>query len=168
MSNWNWGIEADASGGSIRSSTNLNEVERTNGALDVEPLAKFDQKLTSFGTVRARLGYTWNSGSTPILWYATGGWAWGNNQVTSTQFEITPFTSLSSSQTHSSGWTAGTGVEIALGSNWSVKGEYLYVDLGTKSYATTLITDDGALPGACSANVSVKFHTIRAGLNYRF
>jgi len=77
MSNWIWGIEADASGGSIRSSTNLNEVERTNGALDVEPLAKFDQMLTSFDTVRGRSGYTWNSGSTPILWYATGGWAWG-------------------------------------------------------------------------------------------
>jgi hypothetical protein len=59
-------------------------------------------------------------------------------------------------------------LEVALGGNWSFKGEYLYMDLGSKTYATALITDDGDLPGANVANVDLKIHTVRIGLNYRF
>ena len=33
------------------------------------------------------------------------------------------------------GWTAGTGAEISFG-NWSVKGEYLYYDLGDADFRT--------------------------------
>jgi len=29
------------------------------------------------------------------------------------------------------GWTVGGGVEYALGCGWSIRGEYLYVDLGS-------------------------------------
>jgi hypothetical protein len=50
----------------------------------------------------------------------------------------------------------------------SFKGEYLYMDLGNQNYATALITDDGALPGTNVANVDLKIHTVRIGLNYRF
>jgi opacity protein-like surface antigen len=48
------------------------------------------------------------------------------------------------------------------------KGEYLYMDLDNKTYATALITDDGALPRTRVANVDLKIHTVRIGLNYRF
>src|SRR5438094_4402893 len=58
VASWVWGIEADGSWGNIKSKTNLLETEP--GA--IETLAIFDQKLTSFGTVRGRLGYTWNWG----------------------------------------------------------------------------------------------------------
>jgi outer membrane immunogenic protein len=36
------------------------------------------------------------------------------------------------------GWTAGGGFEYALGRNWSVKVEYLYVNLGSVSVAGTV------------------------------
>lgn len=38
--------------------------------------------------------------------------------------------SISSTQ---AGWTVGAGFEYMVSRNWSVKGEYLYVDLGTAS-----------------------------------
>jgi opacity protein-like surface antigen len=37
-----------------------------------------------------------------------------------------------------------------------------------QDYATALITDDGDLPGTNVANVDLKIHTVRIGLNYRF
>jgi opacity protein-like surface antigen len=42
------------------------------------------------------------------------------------------------------------------------------MDLDNKTYATAFITDDGALPGTRIANVDLKIHTVRIGLNYRF
>ena len=162
VASWLWGIEGDASWGEIKSRTDLRQTEPHH----IDSIAGFDQKLTSFGTVRARLGYTWNWGATPTLWYVTGGWAWARSELASAAFDGIPNT-LTNSQTHS-GWTVGTGLEVALGTNWSFKGEYLYMDLGSKNYSTALITDDGDLPGTNVANVDLKIHTVRIGLNYRF
>ena len=58
------------------------------------------------------------------------------------------------------GWTAGLGVEYAMRSNWSVKLEYLYVDLGS--------FDCGIACGAVTDNVSFSANLVRAGVNYRF
>ena len=60
------------------------------------------------------------------------------------------------------GWTAGAGLEFGLWDRWSVKGEYLYVDLGT--FSCTI---------ACSGtkfftNTTLTEGVFRAGLNYRF
>ena len=162
VGSWVWGIEADGSWGEIKSRTNLLQTEPGH----IDTLAQFDQKLTSFGTVRGRLGYTWNWAATPTLWYVTGGWAWARNELSTTAFDGVP-NALTNSQTHS-GWTVGTGLEVALAGNWSFKGEYLYMDLDNKNCATALITDDGALPGTNVANVDLKIHTVRIGLNYRF
>ena len=32
------------------------------------------------------------------------------------------------------GWTAGLGVEVAVGGNWTAKAEYDYVDLARRTY----------------------------------
>jgi outer membrane immunogenic protein len=166
VGSWVWGIEADGSWGKIRSSTQLLELEPN----ETELVALYEQELKSFGTVRGRLGWTWNWGTTPVLWYATGGWAWARSQLTTTPADniagVLPF-AISDTQTHR-GWTVGTGLEVALDPNWSFKGEYLYMNLGSKTYATALITDDGALPGSNFANVDLKIHTVRIGLNYHF
>ena len=58
------------------------------------------------------------------------------------------------------GWTAGLGLEYALRSNWSVKLEYLYADLGS--------FDCGLTCGAPTDNVTFKTNIVRAGVNYRF
>jgi outer membrane immunogenic protein len=162
VGSWVWGVEADGSWGNIRSKTTLLELDPG----EVETLALYDQKLKSFGTVRGRLGYAWTWGATPTLWYVTGGYAWARNELSTTALDGIQNT-LVSTQNHS-GYAVGTGIEVALGWNWSFKGEYLFMDLGNKTYATALITDDGALPGTNTTNVDLKLHTVRIGLNYRF
>lgn len=56
------------------------------------------------------------------------------------------------------GWTAGAGVEVALDDNWSVKGEYLYTDLGEWFY------DESQDEFSATAT----FSTVKLGLNYSF
>ncbi len=71
------------------------------------------------------------------------------------------------------GWTVGAGAEVRLTSNWSVKAEYLYVNLGSVSATTTI--KDAAFLAFYGANTNVFTHSLnvsdhigRAGLNYRF
>ena len=61
------------------------------------------------------------------------------------------------------GWTVGAGVEYAMWSNWSVKLEYLYVDLGKFDCGVSCTGVAGS-----SDNVSFNANVVRAGLNYRF
>lgn len=75
------------------------------------------------GTVRGRVGYAFDR----ILLYATAGGAYGNIQA------IANGVSNSNSEF---GWTAGAGIEAALARNWTVKVEYLYVDLANGSCTT--------------------------------
>lgn len=61
------------------------------------------------------------------------------------------------------GWTAGGGVEWAFAPNWSIKAEYLYVDLGT--FRVDDFTPDFF---NLSQETDFKFHTLKAGINYKF
>ena len=96
-----------------------------------------------FGTLRARAGFAMDN----ILLYATAGLAYGGGRL--------QFAGLSESQTHW-GWTAGAGIEVGFTPNWSVKAEYLYVDLDEKGYALT------------GANHGFESSLLRFGINYRF
>lgn len=120
------GLEADIQGGDISGGAN-----------------GLDSKLDYFGTVRARLGYAFDR----VLPYVTGGLAYGRNTIT--DFGI------DSSNTHV-GWAAGAGVEYALTNNWTARAEYLYMDLGSKTYDNI-----GADAGLTSS-------TARLGVNYKF
>ncbi len=57
------------------------------------------------------------------------------------------------------GWTIGSGVEAALGGNWTGKIEYLYVDLGNQNGLTPVT---GSVLGS-----DVRAQVFRVGLNYR-
>ncbi|MBV9557749.1 MAG: porin family protein [Pseudolabrys sp.] len=96
-----------------------------------------------FGTLRARAGYAFNN----FLVYGTGGIAYGGIKG-----EII---GLAESKTHA-GWTLGAGVEVGLNPAWSVKAEYLYVDLSDRSYSIT-----GTKNGLESS-------LLRFGVNYHF
>jgi outer membrane immunogenic protein len=87
-------------------------------------------------TVRARVG-TVAGGN---LLYVTGGAAFAEVNFTQGFSETTfpvPFGSLAASETRV-GWTAGAGFEIPVGTNLTLKGEYLYVDLGSVDTVGTL------------------------------
>ena len=101
--------------------------------------------LDYFGTVRARAGFAVDQ----FLLYGTGGLAYGRGT-----YELG---GLSNDQTNI-GWTVGDGAEYAIDMNWSVKAEYLYVDLGSETYTTV----------AGPIDVGLTSNILRAGVNYRF
>jgi len=137
------------------------------------------QKLDFLGTARGRVGYF----ITPsALFYGTGGIAYGritfngSTQVlnaTAAAAVVSASGGLTAFADTRLGWTVGGGVEWMFIPNWSVKGEYLYYDLGAYSVSTPQATL--AVPGGpASGFAATSFHgrasgqTVRAGLNYHF
>jgi outer membrane immunogenic protein len=104
-------------------------------------------------TARARMGITANE----WLLYITGGGAFGDVQT-----RVTGPVTFAGQSVNRPGWTVGGGTEYGFAPGWSLKAEYLHVDLGTSGCA---------IPN-CSAfsvaNVPVRNEIVRAGLNYRF
>lgn len=103
-----------------------------------------------FGTVRGRIGFV----SDRTLIYATGGYAWAD--VDSRFIGGGPF-GISESDVLD-GYSIGGGIEYALNNNWSTKLEYQYVDLEDRKLGI----------GGQSTKIDPDFHSVRAGLNYRF
>jgi outer membrane immunogenic protein len=119
-----------------------------------------------FGTARARAGYLVTPSS---LLYATGGLAFGESrykfnfsQPGAAAVPAPTNYALSDSQTRL-GFALGAGAETKVDRNWSVKFEYLYVDLGTASINTT---DIDGMP--FRVDYHVRDHIARVGLNYSF
>ncbi len=133
---WLWGVEGDVDWSNIKG-------DAACGAGSCEA------KNTWLATARARIGYAGFGGWLP---YITGGAAGGDIKAADTLF--------ASADKARIGWTAGLGFEYAMWASWSVKAEYLYVDLGS--------FDCGASCGAASDNVGFRTHLVRAGVNYRF
>jgi outer membrane immunogenic protein len=120
--------------------------------------ASYNQELPWFGTVRGRIGYA----QAGWLLYATGGYAYGRVDTSATATAGPLTAQLRTSETRN-GWTVGGGAEMQLAPRWSVKLEYLYVDLGRQ-------TDNYAFAGLPTLNDSrnVTFNVARAGVNFRF
>lgn len=162
-SNWVLGVEADYQWSNIEGRVGINAfIDGGVGGVDVGATA--GSEVTSFGTVRARLGYSWDR----ALVYVTGGWAHGRVKNNGSAFiDVWPagpfFAAGASKRTTGNGWTVGAGVEYAFTDNLSFKTEYLYVDLGDK---TLLSINDPFV--AANLKVDTRFHVVRAGLNYRF
>jgi outer membrane immunogenic protein len=177
-----WGIEADVSGADIKGSDTQAFAAVVPGfpANTVSVLGTASEKLDFLATIRGRLGFTLTP---PLLVYATGGFAFGHVSASTTLTEtVTPCGCVSPSQTVAAsssatlpGWTVGAGLEWMFAPNWSLKGEYLYYDLGTLSFALPGISQTVIVPGfsaAFGANVNsiadVKGNIVRVGVNYHF
>ncbi|MGA3117430.1 MAG: outer membrane protein [Syntrophobacteraceae bacterium] len=123
------------------------------------------QKVDFFGTLRARFGYT---PADRFLVYGTGGLAYGNVSSSSN----VAFTSSGDNYSGSSsglqaGWTLGAGSEYALTKCWSVKLEYLYIDLGSRSYTYAAQPRFGS-SFTYTTDLDTTQHIVRVGLNYKF
>jgi outer membrane immunogenic protein len=101
------------------------------------------------GTVRGRLGYA----ADRFMPFVTGGVAFGDIKASTPGFGGATNTQA--------GWTIGAGLEFAVAQNWTVKAEYLYVDLGKFNCGVSC----GA---SVTDNVSFTTNLVRAGVNYRF
>ncbi|MCK1386487.1 porin family protein [Bradyrhizobium sp. 21] len=130
-------------------------------------------KLQWFGTVRGRVGI---AAAPNFLIYGTGGLAFGQvKSASAVAFTTTPDTYAGSLDQTRFGWTVGGGGEWMFAQNWSVKAEYLYVDLGKASYtdACVNVAVCGSPPqvapgGSYQTDLRVREHVARVGVNYHF
>lgn len=121
------------------------------------------QKLKWLATVRGRFGF---AATDRLLIFATGGYAVGSIYVSTAYTYPFSVTYSGDATTTKSGWTVGSGAEFAFAKNWSVKLEYLYVDLGKASAIGTPKPPNGNL--YTEATVDTRFSIARVGVNYRF
>ena len=138
------GLEADLQAADISDTTGLAGGAFTQATTDIE----------WFSTVRGRIGYA----AGPALLYFTGGWAFADVNASVTSTNGVGSTVSMSSDDIQSGYTLGGGIEWAFAPNWSLKSEYLYVDLGKETWSSPVGT----------YSTDTDFHTARVGLNYRF
>jgi outer membrane immunogenic protein len=187
---WVAGLEADIQGSGMKNQQNcLLACGAGIIASPVNPILAFfpvtfsniseQHQIDWFGTVRGRFGYA----AGPVLLYGTGGLAYGEvnrsgNVTGMSTFFCAPVDLFSGSYNVSSiktGWTVGAGVEGKLAGNWSVKAEYLYIDLGNTTDSFNTIFSPGSVistPGTVAATrtdtASYRENIFRIGLNYEF
>lgn len=140
------------------------------------------KKVDWFGTVRGRVGFTLPS-MPNLMVYGTGGFAYGqvvHNVGFADNFIGTTISSVGHGYYDNTkvGWAAGGGLEWSpsMFPTWSLKAEYLYVDLGsTRANSVPL---NGGVPSiglgvttplfAGTQSSPTRFHTVRAGINWHF
>jgi outer membrane immunogenic protein len=110
--------------------------------------------INTIGTARVRAGYVWDR----ALIYLTGGYAGTGLNGKINDFGGSPNLIMSESH-YLNGYAVGAGVEYAITTKISVKGEYLFTGFNSSQYFSG--TRDSISSGA---NISL----IRAGLNYHF
>jgi outer membrane immunogenic protein len=108
-----------------------------------------------YGDITGRFGLAIDR----ALVYVKGGYAYYNGSVMTTT-AIPGFTVASAN--FNSGWTVGVGVEYKITQDWSVKGEYLHFDFGSKIATLT----SGA--GVFGYTNALSVDTFKVGVNYRF
>lgn len=169
-----YGIEGDFGAFKIRTSRAVSGAYPANGffAAAGDNFTVTNQAGTDWLlTARGRVGWTVSN----WLLFATGGLAMSRVSVTDTFVDNTvvagyPGASGSASASKVKfGWTVGGGMEVAITKNWSVKGEYLYVDLGSLDTLTN-ITNPGAVgyANALGVSTSLTAHVARLGANFKF
>jgi outer membrane immunogenic protein len=189
---WVVGLEADFQGALERDSNNLTNPFSCVappaacggpgvGTLSGTAVTNHTTQIDWFGTVRARIGYVWGNGE--VMSYLTGGLAYGEVKIGGTNTVSIPpssvVPSLTSAFGHSQvniGWTVGYGIEgKLLIPGWTLKAEYLYVDLGTLDAAGSGgsvnffdIVPFNLAGGQVTTHTHFTDNILRVGLNYQF
>lgn len=170
---WVWGGEMDFGAFAVDGSrTGSGVLPVATGS--IAPATSYTVRSSVAGewlmTARGRFGW----GSDNFLAYVTGGLAMASVELTHSYSDTNATAAGAgsfSSSTVRSGWTLGGGGEWALNNHWSIKSEYLFVDLGAAKSAWLI-----SAPAAGAVSVSnglttetdLTAHIVRAGLNYRF
>jgi outer membrane immunogenic protein len=136
-----FGIEIDAAGASIKDSQT---------ALIGGVLFTAEDKINALGSVTGRIGIAADA----ALFYAKGGYAWANNELSLSALGLT----ASDSHVHS-GYTVGGGIEYMFAPNWSAKAEYMFTHLGGENYNVAGIGFDSG---------TAEFSSVKVGINYHF
>ena len=146
LAGYNWqigrtviGVEGDIGTGRIKGS-------RSNG------IDSYSANFDTLGSLRARAGYL----LTPsFMVYATGGFAYAHSNIA--------LEGGDSTKQWFTGWQAGLGTELKLDPRWTLRLEYLYTDLGSKTLTQATSTGSGL-----TNTFDPTMHTVRAGLTFKF
>ena len=116
-------------------------------------------------TYRGRLGIA----SGVWLFYATGGLALGQFNIADTATFAGSGTVNTITTTNTKlGWTVGGGAEWMFAPQWSLKAEYLYVDLGSET-ATSVNNNPALFPSSSIIHTHSLTENIgRVGVNFHF
>jgi outer membrane immunogenic protein len=182
------GVEVDLDGASLQSTA-------TNPTYNLGSFAatfQAEQKVTWFGTARARLGFL---PTDRLLVYATGGLAVARVEEQTLNLASggggaagffgggfgfvcagpsLPICFSGNSNRTVTGWTAGGGLEWAVWDNTTLKAEALYVNLRGADSVNVVAqnltgTPAGTLPSSFTAAYGrPDFALVRFGFNYRF
>jgi outer membrane immunogenic protein len=184
-----FGAELDAQGSRLNSAvaTTISPYLAAGNAISIATT----QRIDYFGTARGRVGITfggpgWGGGpggfgaggfgaggfgfGGPVLLYATGGFAYAGVRDGFVMTDTFGFTAANLGNNGRVGYTIGGGIEWMFLPNWSIKGEYQYIDL-RQGPRTTAIETVGGLGTAFAINrvdPRIQMHTARVGLNYHF
>jgi len=154
-----FGLEADMQYTSVNQTTTIVPAIAGLGG----PSPVLNDQIKWLATLRGRSGLAVDN----VLIYLTGGLAAAQTTHNLSIPVNDPDDTFSLSKTKV-GWTVGVGLEYMLWSNWTVKTEVLYADLGTSS---TTFTD---ADGSCFFVATCRFETRdtmwigRFGVNYKF
>lgn len=166
------GVEGDIEYTGLSANRTAVSLGDTNGGPPTIVPGNIAESFSSnwLSTLRGRLGIA----NGAWLFYGTGGLAIADvsysDQVCFPAAALPTCNTASSSGTRT-GWAAGAGIEYKLTSNWSIKAEYLYADLGNTSYNSIATTATGATPNpgaTITHNHTLEDNIARVGLNWHF
>ena len=122
--------------------------------------------LDMLASLRGRIGYLVTD---DLLFFATGGGAYGKVKFSYSQPGSGATTTTSGGQDSDFGYTVGGGVEAKLSERVSLTAEYLYTNLGGNDFRANL---SGSAFGTGTTAVGERekfdFHTVQAKLSYKF
>jgi opacity protein-like surface antigen/outer membrane receptor protein involved in Fe transport len=145
---WLVGVEAELDWTSAQGKTNF-----------VDPAGTASLSVTSdhnwYDTLSGRVGYVMG----PLMLYGKAGAAWMNADY---RLEVNSgIDGATVANTTRTGWNVGAGLEYMLGSRWSAKLEYDYLDFGSNTLGFVN-------PFGNSATVKTAVNEVKAGVNYHF
>lgn len=155
-----YGVEADIQGAGIGGS---GSAFASAGGITSSPSR--DSNLDWFGTVRGRVGYSYDR----ALFYFTAGFAYGGTHGSASMAmndNGAPYNFTHNVSATQTGYVLGGGIEYALTPAWSVKGEYQYIDLGGENGYVGYHNAGGTVLARGYYTVDQTFNTVRLGLNY--
>lgn len=173
-----WGIEGDAQITGERGGVSFCFA----GPVGCAAVGTANYSLPWFATLRGRAGVAFDR----VLFYATGGLAAGEIRSSFTDGVAAGFfpggVATLDSRTTRVGWVVGAGVEGAIANNWTIKVEYLHMDLGSvdasvngsSTSATSITVGDFRINTLLATQFNSTYRAritddiVRIGLNYRF
>jgi outer membrane immunogenic protein len=165
--NWVIGAQIDGAWTNLRGSVTLtgaNAIANATGNLGL--------KADAIATGTGRIGYAANFDSIAGLFYLKGGAAFVENDtsnflgqltITAVNPPVSGVVNFSAPESNRWGWTIGLGTEWVVMGNWSVFGEWDYLNFGTQN-----VTFTDPIFGSNQFSFKQNINELKLGINYRF